>query len=215
MSDDYTVSVTINGTAATPNADGSYDIPNDRDSNISIVYTPATQSTIKLKSVEGVNTTTVGGDTADANGNIVVNYKNPGNIVVTPTEGYAITGIKLVNDADGREVALASPTFSNHIATVAGVPALTKDGNYTLTVETVKAGVKGIDGAEAGIIGRDKNSYDAIVFAAAAFMTPPRGQIHESMLYLIAQFLLLTTSIFGVSSIVSNRQWRDDYRQKI
>ena len=55
----------------------------------------------------------------------------------------------------------------------------------------------------------------AIVFAAAAFITPPRGQIHESMLYLIAQFLLLTTSILGVSSIVSNRQWRDDYKQKI
>lgn len=166
-SDDYNVSVTIDGTAARPNDNGFYTIPSDGDSNISIVYTPATQATINLKPVEGVNTTTVGGDTADANGNIVVNYKNPGNIAVTPAEGYAITGIKLVNDADGREVALASPTFSNHIATVAGVPALTKDGNYTLTVETVKAGVKGIDGAEAGIIGRDKNSYDAIVFAAA------------------------------------------------
>lgn len=166
-SDDYTVSVTIDGNAATPNDDGSYTIPSNRDSSISIVYTPATQATIKLKPVEGVNTTTVGGDTADANGNIVVNYKNPGNIAVTPAEGYAITGIKLVNDADSREVALAKPTFSKCIATVAGVPALTKDGNYTLTVETVKAGVKGIDGAEAGIIGRDKNSYDAIVFAAA------------------------------------------------
>lgn len=55
----------------------------------------------------------------------------------------------------------------------------------------------------------------AIVFAAAAFITPPTGQIHESMLYLIAQFLLLTTSIFGVSSIVSNRQWREEYRQKM
>lgn len=166
-SDDYTVSVTIDGNARTPNADGSYTIPSDADSNISIVYTPATLATITLKPVEGVNTTTVGGATADANDNIVVNYKNPGNIAVTPAEGYAITGIKLVNDADGSEVALASPTFSNRIATVAGVPALTKDGNYTLTVETVKAGVKGIDGAEAGIIGRDKNSYDAIVFAAA------------------------------------------------
>ena len=166
-SDDYTVSVTIDGTAATPNARGSYDIPNDRDSNISIVYTPATQATIKFKPVEGVNTTTVGGATADANGKIVVNYKNPGNIAVTPTEGYAITGIKLVNDVDGSEVALAKPTFSSRIATVADVPALTKNGNYTLTVETVKAGVKGIDGAKAGIIGRDKNSYDAIVFAAA------------------------------------------------
>lgn len=166
-SDDYTVSVTINGEAAPRNADGSYNIPSDRDSNISIVYTPATQATITLKPVKGVNTTTVGGATADANGKIVVNYKNPGNIVVTPDEGYAITDIKLVNDADGSEVALADPTFSNRIATVAGVPALTKNGNYTLTVETVKAGVKGKDDPEAGIIGRDKNSYDAIVFAAA------------------------------------------------
>lgn len=166
-SDDYTASVTIDGNAATPNADGSYTIPSNADSNISIVYMPATQATITLKPVEGVNTATVGGATADAGGNIVVNYKNPGNIAVTPAEGYAITGIKLVNDVDGSEVALANPTFSNRIATVAGVPALTKDGSYTLTVETVKAGVKGIDGAEVGIIGREKNCYDAIVFAAA------------------------------------------------
>lgn len=166
-SDDYTVSVTINGNAATPNTDGSYAIPSNADSSISIVYTPATQATITIAPVEGVSTTTVGGATADASGNIVVNYKNPGSIVVTPAEGYAITGIKLVNDADGSEVALGSPTFSSRVATVANVPALAKDGNYTLTVETVKAGIKGVDGAEVGVIGRDKSSYDAIVFAAA------------------------------------------------
>lgn len=166
-SDDYTASVTIDGNTATPNADRSYAIPSSADSSISIAYTPATQATITLAPAEGVGAVTVGGATADTSGNIVVNYKNPGNIAVTPAEGYAITGIKLVNDADGSEVALANPTFSNRIATVAGVPALTKDGNYTLTVETVKAGVKGIDGSEVGIIGREKNRYDAIVFAAA------------------------------------------------
>lgn len=43
----------------------------------------------------------------------------------------------------------------------------------------------------------------AVAFAIAGFLTPPKGELHDSNLYLIAQFLLVTTSIFGVSSIIS------------
>lgn len=43
----------------------------------------------------------------------------------------------------------------------------------------------------------------AVAFAIAGFLTPPKGELHDSNLYLIVQFLLVTTSIFGVSSIIS------------
>lgn len=47
----------------------------------------------------------------------------------------------------------------------------------------------------------------AVAFAVAGFLTPPQGELHESTLYLIAQFLLVTTSIFGVSSIVTRSRY--------
>lgn len=37
----------------------------------------------------------------------------------------------------------------------------------------------------------------AIIFAIAGFCVPPEGEVHESVLYLIAQFLLLTATILG------------------
>lgn len=42
----------------------------------------------------------------------------------------------------------------------------------------------------------------AVAFSIAGFVTPPTGDLTEANLYLVAQFLLVTTSIFGVSSIV-------------
>ncbi len=44
----------------------------------------------------------------------------------------------------------------------------------------------------------------AVCFALAAFIVPPPGQIHDSILYLIAQFLVLTASIFGVGAMFTN-----------
>lgn len=41
----------------------------------------------------------------------------------------------------------------------------------------------------------------AVGFGIAGFITPPPGQIHDSVLYLVAQFLLLTASIFGVGAV--------------
>ena len=43
----------------------------------------------------------------------------------------------------------------------------------------------------------------AVAFGVAGFIVPPPGQIHDSVLYLIAQFLLLTASIFGVGAMFS------------
>ena len=43
----------------------------------------------------------------------------------------------------------------------------------------------------------------AFCFGVAGFMVPPEGQIHESVLYLIAQFMLLTASLFGVGAMFS------------
>jgi len=45
----------------------------------------------------------------------------------------------------------------------------------------------------------------AVAFSIAGFVVPPIGDLTEANLYLVAQFLLVTTSIFGVSSIVSKK----------
>lgn len=46
----------------------------------------------------------------------------------------------------------------------------------------------------------------AVAFGVAGFTVPPSGEIHESVLYLIAQFLLLTASIFGVGAMFKIHQ---------
>lgn len=48
----------------------------------------------------------------------------------------------------------------------------------------------------------------AIAFAIAGFVVPPPGEIHDSVLYLIAQFLILTASIFGVGSMISFNKFK-------
>lgn len=51
----------------------------------------------------------------------------------------------------------------------------------------------------------------AVGFGIAGFVVPPSGQIHDSVLYLIAQFLLLTGSIFGVGAMFTNQKYRNKY----
>ena len=46
----------------------------------------------------------------------------------------------------------------------------------------------------------------AIGFGIAGFVVPPSGEIHDSVLYLIAQFLLLTASIFGVGAMFTHHK---------
>ena len=45
----------------------------------------------------------------------------------------------------------------------------------------------------------------AVAFSIAGFIVPPLGDLTEANLYLIAQFLLVTTSLFGVSAIVKGK----------
>lgn len=46
----------------------------------------------------------------------------------------------------------------------------------------------------------------AIGFGVAGFCTPPPGEVHDSVLYLIAQFLLLTASILGVGAMFASQK---------
>ena len=46
----------------------------------------------------------------------------------------------------------------------------------------------------------------AIGFGVAGFCTPPPGEVHDSVLYLIAQFLLLTASILGVGAMFTSQK---------
>lgn len=51
----------------------------------------------------------------------------------------------------------------------------------------------------------------AVGFGIAGFVVPPPGEIHGSVLYMIAQFLLLTASIFGVGAMFTNRNNNKNY----
>ena len=46
----------------------------------------------------------------------------------------------------------------------------------------------------------------AVGFGIAGFCTPPPGEVHDSVLYLIAQFLLLTASILGVGAMFASQK---------
>ena len=46
----------------------------------------------------------------------------------------------------------------------------------------------------------------AIGFGVAGFIVPPPGEVHDSVLYLIAQFLLLTASILGVGAMFASQK---------
>ena len=50
----------------------------------------------------------------------------------------------------------------------------------------------------------------AVGFGIAGFMVPPPGQIHESVLYLVAQVLLLTASIFGVGAMFTTNKFKNN-----
>ena len=46
----------------------------------------------------------------------------------------------------------------------------------------------------------------AVGFGIAGFIVPPPGEVHDSVLYLIAQFLLLTASILGVGAMFASQK---------
>ena len=46
----------------------------------------------------------------------------------------------------------------------------------------------------------------AVGFGIAGFIVPPPREVHDSVLYLIAQFLLLTASILGVGAMFASQK---------
>ncbi|MDY4863972.1 MAG: MBG domain-containing protein [Collinsella sp.] len=166
--DDYKVDkVQIDGKTVTPDADGNYTIPpRYADSQIKVTYKADTEATVKVDKASSANleSLTVGGTSAAAGSSVSVNVKNSVSVVATPAPGYAVESIDFngITYRNGN----ADLSFNNHVATLT-LPALTKDKTYILKVNTVKAGLVGINGAEVGILGKDSSTYNKIVFNAA------------------------------------------------
>ncbi|MGN0074228.1 MAG: MBG domain-containing protein [Collinsella sp.] len=164
---DYKVDkVQIGDNTVTPDADGNYTIPSNADSQIKVTYKADTEATVKVDDASSANlkSLTVGGTSAAAGSSVSVNVKNSVSVVATPADGYAVESIEFngITYCNGD----AGLSFKNQVATLT-LPALTKDETYILKVNTVKAGLVGIDGAEVGILGKDSSTYNEIVFNAA------------------------------------------------
>lgn len=158
--------VQIDGNTVPPDADGNYTIPSRADSQIKVTYKADTEATVKVDGASSANleSLTVGGTSAAAGSSVSVNVKNSVSVVATPADGYAVESIEFngITYRNGD----AGLSFKNQVATLT-LPALTKDKTYILKVNTVKAGLIGIDGAEVGILGKDSSTYNEIVFNAA------------------------------------------------
>lgn len=164
---DYKVDkVQIGGNTVMPDADGNYTIPSKADSQIKVTYKADTEATVKVDDASSVNlkSLTVGGTSAAAGSIVSVNVKNSASVVATPADGYAVESIEFngITYRNGD----AGLSFKNQVATLT-LPALNKDETYILKVNTVKAGLVGIDGAQVGILGKDSSTYNEIVFNAA------------------------------------------------
>lgn len=164
---DYKVDkVQIDDNTVTPDANGNYTIPSSADSKIKVTYKADTEATVKVDDASSANlkSLTVGGTSAAAGSSVSVNVKNSVSVVATPADGYAVESIEF-NGTTYRN-GDAGLSFKNQVATLT-LPALTKDETCILKVNTVKAGLVGIDGAEVGILGKDSSTYNEIVFNAA------------------------------------------------
>lgn len=165
--DDYKVDkVQIGAKTVTPDADGNYTIPNNADSQIKVTYKADTEATVKVDEASSANlkSLTVGGTSAAAGSSVSVNVKNSVSVVAKPADGYAVESIEF--NGNTYRNGDAGLSFKNQVATLT-LPELTKDKTYILKVNTVKAGLVGIDGAEVGILGKDSSTYNEIVFNAA------------------------------------------------
>lgn len=166
--DDYKVDkVQIDDNTVTPDADGNYTIPpRYADSQIKVTYKADTEATVKVDEASSANlkSLTVDGTSAAAGSSVSVNVKNSVSVVATPADGYAVESIEF--NGNTYRNGDAGLSFKNQVATLT-LPELTKDKTYILKVNTVKAGLVGIDGAEVGILGKDSSTYNEIVFNAA------------------------------------------------
>ena len=167
---DYKVDkVQIDDNTVTPDAGGNYTIQCSADSQIKqikVTYKADTEATVKVDDASSANlkSLTVGGTSAAAGSSVSVNVKNSASVVATPADGYAVESIEFNGTTyrNGDE----GLSFKNRVATLT-LPALTKDETYILKVNTVKAGLVGINDAEVGILGKDSSTYNEIVFNAA------------------------------------------------
>lgn len=165
--DDYKVDkVQIDGNTVTPDADGNYTIPSNADSQIKVTYKADTEATVKVDEASSANlkSLTVGGTFAAAGSSVSVNVKNSVSVVATPADGYAVESIEF--NGNTYRNGDASLSFEKTVATLT-LPKLAKDETHILKVNTVKAGLVGINGAEVGILGKDSSTYNKIVFNAA------------------------------------------------
>lgn len=166
--DDYKVDkVQIDGNTVTPDADGNYTIPpRYADSQIKVTYKADTEATVKVDEASSANlkSLTVGGTFAAAGSSVSVNVKNSVSVVATPADGYAVESIEF--NGNTYRNGDASLSFEKTVATLT-LPKLAKDETHILKVNTVKAGLVGINGAEVGILGKDSSTYNKIVFNAA------------------------------------------------
>ncbi|MDY5425690.1 MAG: MBG domain-containing protein [Collinsella sp.] len=165
--DDYKVDkVQIDDNTVTPDADGNYTIPSNADSQIKVTYKADTEATVKVDEASSANlkSLTVGGTSAAAGSSVSVNVKNSVSVVAKPADGYAVESIEF--NGNTYRNGDAGLSFKNQVATLT-LPELTKDKTYILKVNTVKAGLVGINGAEVGILGKDSSTYNEIVFNAA------------------------------------------------
>lgn len=159
--------VQIGDNTVTPDAVGNYTIPPSKaDSQIKVTYKADTEATVKVDDASSANleSLTVGGTSAAAGSSVSVNVNNSVSVVATPADGYAVESIEFNGNTyrNGNK----GLSFKNQVATLT-LPALTKDETYILKVNTVKAGLVGIDGVEVGILGKDSSTYNEIVFNAA------------------------------------------------
>lgn len=164
---DYKVDkVQIDDNTVTPDANGNYTIPSKADSKIKVTYKADTEATVKVDDASSANlkSLTVGGTSAAAGSSVSVNVKNSVSVVATPADGYAVESIEF-NGTTYRN-GDAGLSFKNQVATLT-LLALNKDETHILKVNTVKAGLVGIDDAEVGILGKDSSTYNEIVFNAA------------------------------------------------
>ena len=163
--DDYKVDkVQIDGNTVTPDADGNYTIPpRYADSQIKVTYKADTEATVKVDDASSANlkSLTVGGTSAAAGSSVSVNVKNSVFVVAKPANGYAVESIEFdgITYCNGD----ADLSFKNQVATLT-LPELTKDETHILKVNTVKAGLVGINGAEVGIRGKDSSTYNAVSY---------------------------------------------------
>ena len=97
-SNNYTVAVTLNGAALTPDADGVYTISN-ASGEVRAVYTLSNGIKFTAADLEHIQSIKVNGHAVTETDFQIVGYGSEYTVVITPEEGYALTEAKLGGEA--------------------------------------------------------------------------------------------------------------------